>query len=79
MQVPSHLRLSLVIYMHTAKLKFLRQHGFVLAPRCPSVCPGVGGDFMVINRDRTYASVGYDAEDLVCLAVSYLETELEPV
>ena len=65
--------------MHMAKVKFLKQHGFVLAPRCPNVLPNAQGDFMVINKERTYASVGYDAEDLVCLAVSYLETELEPV
>ena len=63
--------------MHMAKVKFLKQYGFILAPRCPNVLPNAKGDFMVINKERTYASVGYDAEDLVDIAYQYLQTELE--
>ena len=65
--------------MHMAKVKFLKQYGFILAPRCPSVLPNAQGDFMVINKERTYASVGYDVEDLVAIAYQYLQTELEVV
>ena len=65
--------------MHMAKVKFLKQYGFILAPRCPNVLPNAQGDFMVINKERTYASVGYDAEDLVSVAYQYLQTELETV
>ena len=65
--------------MHMAKVKFLKQHGFVLAPRCPNVLPNAQGDFMVISKERTYASFGYDAEDLVNIAYQYLQPELEVV
>ena len=58
--------------MHMAKVKFLKQYGFILAPRCPSVLPNVQGDFMVINKERTYASVGYDAEDLATMPRTWL-------
>ena len=58
--------------MHMAKVKFLKQYGFVLAPRCPSVLPSAQGDFMVINKERTYASFGYDAEDLVSVAYQFV-------